>query len=163
MTLYAAERRVADAESALNRAKVALRDLSETLIPAIMREAGETEWDTPLRVMKLAFTVYADIPTRFHDEAMIWLANNGAQPSLRATVTVDFPKGDIVAARSCHQGLIDDGLVPDLETTIHNSTLRAFARKRLAEGKSLNMDLLGIHAIWRTTTHPKESASETTT
>lgn len=83
-------------------------------------------------------------------EAAIVLADSEYEwgPFIKSKVTAQFDKGDREKALAAYRLLRgDNSAVVDIDEGIHAQTLCAQVRKRLSEGKSVALDVLGVTAI----------------
>lgn len=105
-------------ENELKDTKKKLADLTDVQIPAIMEEMGMQSGTTPSGVtVELSQVVYANISEEQQEAAFNWLRENG------------------------HGGMIKTVT----KTSVHPSTLRAWAREILESGVDMPLELFGIY------------------
>jgi hypothetical protein len=105
-------------EKLIKDQKKELAELTDITIPAIMAEMGMSSGTTPSGIsVELAQIVYANISEARSAEAYSWLEANG------------------------HGGMIKTVT----KTSVHPSTLRAWAREMLENGEDVPLELFGIY------------------
>lgn len=146
--LVGAEKEVERAEDILKRAKEDARRLREEALPSAMDEAGVKEL-TLESGEKITVTteVYCSIPVAKREEAFAWLESNNFGGLIKSDVSVAFDRGDKSKAEALVQRLVAEGLTPEMSTTVHPQTLKAFVKEQLAKGANVPLDLFGARPV----------------
>lgn len=146
--LVGAEKEVERAEDILKRAKEDARRLREEALPSAMDEAGVKEL-TLESGEKITVTteVYCSIPVAKREEAFAWLESNNFGGLIKSDVSVAFDRGDKSKAEALVQRLAAEGLTPEMSTTVHPQTLKAFVKEQLAKGANVPLDLFGARPV----------------
>ena len=79
------------------------------------------------------------------DEAFAWLRKEGLDDIIKNDVVVTFGKGEDNIAGDFVGQCEQQGLHTNAKTYIHPSTLKAFVKERVSEGKSIDLDLFGAY------------------
>jgi hypothetical protein len=87
--------------------------------------------------------VHASIPVGRKDEAFAWLRENNLDSIIKNDVTISFGKGEDNVAGDVVGLLQDRGFDPKTKTHVHPSTLKAFVKERITEGKPIDLDMFG--------------------
>lgn len=145
--LRKAQSAVVNLELELKIAKADVRELEETQIPELMDEVGMTEFATSggLKIV-VEKKVFASIPKYRMSEAIAWLDKNNEGGMVKRNVVVAFNRDQEDEATELADVLGKDypaGV--DQTYSVHASTLRAWARKRIEAGKPTPEELFGIH------------------
>ena len=77
--------------------------------------------------------------------AIEWLEDHDSAGLLKTTITATFGRDSYEDAQALYDEMAKV-CTPVLQSTVHPSTLKSWAKKRLENGEPLNMDLLGIHS-----------------
>lgn len=80
-------------------------------------------------------------------KALEWLIAHDAESLIKTGVSVEFGKGEKKAADRLLAKLIKQNYMPTMKQDVHAQTLQAFARERLADGKPINLELLGLSPL----------------
>lgn len=126
-------------------AKEAMLRTEREDLPTLMAEVG-------LESMKLddgsVVTIKEDydvrITERTKDAALRWLLDNGFGGLIKTSVALEFGRGERDEASAVTEEL--KGRYPGvhLEEHVHHSTLKAFVREQLREGRPVPMDLFNV-------------------
>tara|TARA_R110000751_G_scaffold13096_8_gene44358 strand:+ start:135 stop:695 length:561 start_codon:yes stop_codon:yes gene_type:complete len=141
--LRTVERDIEDAESHLKTLKQEKHKLSVENIPALMDEMGVERLDVDGMTVERKMIVAASIPVANKDEAFQWLRSNGLDDIIKNDVTCTFGKGEDNIAGDVIGLLQERGFDPKTKTHVHPSTLKAFIKERITDGKPINLDLFG--------------------
>lgn len=146
--MQAAERSIEEADATLKSRKATLRAIATEDIPALMTELGvqEITLDSGEKI-KVALEVFAAIPKAVHDEAMVWLEENGFGGLIKTTVEISFGRSEQSRALEVYEDLLEKGLDVATSAGVHASTLKAFAKERLEANATLPEQLFGIQAV----------------
>lgn len=143
----ALEQTVEQLEDDLKVAKSALHKLRTIQIPDLM---AELQMDAvTFRGWSVTVNDYVSgsLPKdgEAHERAIRWLEEAGAGGLIKTDVTLHFGRAEHNMAINVAERLREDGLEPELRSTVHTQTLLAWARERLRHGESLDVDVLGLH------------------
>jgi len=141
--LRSIESSIEDAETRLKTLKQAKHKLSVENIPALMDEMGVERLDVDGMTVERKMIVAASIPVANKEQAFDWLRSNGLDDIIKNDITVSFGKGEDNVAGDVIGMLRDKGFDPNTKTHVHPSTLRAFVRERIVDGKPIDLDLFG--------------------
>jgi hypothetical protein len=87
--------------------------------------------------------VHASIPADRKDEAFSWLREHGLDDIIKNDITVSFGKGEDNMAGDVIGLLQERGFDPKAKTHVHPSTLKAFVKERVEQGKPIDLDMFG--------------------
>ena len=141
--LRTVEQDIEDAETHLKTLKQEKHKLSVENIPALMDEMGVERLDVDGMTVERRMIVAASIPVANKDQAFEWLRSNGLDDIIKNDVTCSFGKGEDNVAGDVIGILRDKGFDPKTKTHVHPSTLKAFVRERIVDGKPIDLDLFG--------------------
>ena len=141
--LRSIESSIEDAETRLKILKQAKHKLSVENIPALMDEMGVERLDVDGMTVERRMIVAASIPAANKDQAFEWLRSNGLDDIIKNEVTCSFGKGEDNVAGDVIGILRDRGFDPMTKTHVHPSTLKAFVKERITDGKPIDLDLFG--------------------
>lgn len=142
--LRSVESQIDKAEEALKKLKQEKQKLSVDLIPQLMDEMGIQRVDVDGVTVSRKMIVSASIPEARKDEAFGWLRDNRLDDIIKNDITVSFGKGEDNRAKDAVAVLEDRGFEPSLKTHVHPSTLKAFVRERVENGKPLDLEMFGV-------------------
>ena len=142
-TLRNVESQIEDAESHLKALKQEKHKLSVEGIPALMDEMGVERLDVDGMTVERKMIVAASIPAANKDQAFDWLRSNGLDDIIKNDITVSFGKGEDNVVGDVVGLLQDRGFNPTTKTHVHPSTLKAFVKERITDGKPIDLDLFG--------------------
>jgi hypothetical protein len=108
-----------------------------------MDEMGVDRIDVDGVTVTRKMMVHASIPVERKDEAFAWLRENGLDDIIKNDVSVSFGKGEDNMAGDVVGLLQERGFDPQTKTHIHPSTLKAFVKERLENGKPIDLDMFG--------------------
>mgnify|MGYP003148127746 FL=1 len=137
------ENQIEDAENHIKALKQEKHRLSVENIPALMDEMGVERLDVDGLTVERKMIVSASIPKDRKDEAYSWLRENGCDDIIKNDVTCSFGKGQDNSAKNVIAILQDAGFDPATKTHVHPSTLKAFVRERVTDGKPIDLDMFG--------------------
>ena len=141
--LRTVEKDIEDAETHLKSLKQEKHKLSVENIPALMDEMGVERLAVDGMTVERKMIVAASIPVANKEQAFDWLRSNGLDDIIKNDVTCSFGKGEDNVAGDVIGILRDKGFDPKTKTHVHPSTLRAFVRERIVDGKPIDLDLFG--------------------
>jgi hypothetical protein len=142
-TLRNVEQQIDDAENHLKALKQNKHKLSVENIPALMDEMGVDRIDVDGVTVTRKMMVHASIPVDRKEEAFSWLREQGLDDIIKNDVSISFGKGEDNVAGDVVGLLQERGFDPQTKTHIHPSTLKAFVKERLENGKPIDLDMFG--------------------
>ena len=137
------EKQIEDAENHLKALKAEKHRLSVENIPQLMDEMGVERLDVDGVTVERKMIVSASIPAARKDEAFSWLRDNGLDDIIKNDVTCSFGKGEDNIAGDVVGLLQERGFDPKTKTHVHPSTLKAFVKERVTDGKPIDLDMFG--------------------
>jgi len=144
-------------EEKLNKVKEQERFLSEHAIPSLMQSSGismiKLEDGTEVKVTPY---YYAKISEDKKEAAFAWLRENGFGDLIKNNISLDFAMNQDSEANNLVAQLKAKGYNVFQSTTVHSSTLKAFVKEQINEGKGLPEDLFGIYTASKTKLTTKE-------
>lgn len=144
-------------EEKLNKVKEQERFLSEHAIPSLMQSSGismiKLEDGTEVKVSPY---YYAKISEDKKEAAFAWLRENGFGDLIKNNISLDFAMNQDSEANNLVAQLKAKGYNVFQSTTVHSSTLKAFVKEQINEGKGLPEDLFGIYTASKTKLTTKE-------
>lgn len=138
--------------------------IKTTELPELMSEMQTTEWvgegGVRLRLNQFVSGALPKDPEKLA-VAIRWLEDNGGGPNIKSELSVPFSKSQHNEALSIRAELEEKGYAPTLTSSVHASTLQAFARERLNRGETVPFATLGLYAgTVAEIDHPKGKASK---
>jgi hypothetical protein len=141
----AAELKVNEAENALAQAAMALKAIAEHDIPDLMESLNLLEFKTTTGIhITVEEKIRASIPEERKPEAFAWLRKNKHDALIQRVVAVTFGKGEDSKATELLELLHQQKLQLSDKSSVHASTLAAFVREQLREGKDLPIETFGV-------------------
>ena len=137
------ESEIDDAENHLKYLKQQKHKLSTENIPALMDEMGVERLDVDGVTVSRKMIVHASIPADRKEEAFAWLRENHLDDIIKNDVTCSFGKGEDNMAGDVIGLLQERGFDPKTKTHVHPSTLKAFVKERITDGKPIDLDMFG--------------------
>ena len=134
---------IEDAENHIKSLKQEKHRLSVENIPALRDEMGVERIDVDGLTVERKMIISASIPKDRKDEAFSWLRENGLDDIIKNDVTCSFGKGQDNSAKNVIAILQDAGFDPATKTHVHPSTLKAFVKERVTDGKPIDLDMFG--------------------
>jgi hypothetical protein len=108
-----------------------------------MEEMGVERVDVDGVTVSVKMKVHASIPVDRRGEAFAWLRSEGLDDIIKNDVVLTFGKGEDNIAGDVVGMLQERGFDPETKTHIHSSTLRAFVKERVENGKPIDLDMFG--------------------
>jgi len=133
------------AELHVKELKAEAHKLSTDTIPALMDEMGVERLDVDGVTVQRKLIVHASIPKDRRDEAHAWLRENKYDSIIKNDVTCSFSKGEDNLAGDVIGLLEQRGFYPVTKTHVHSSTLKAFVKGLVEEGKPIDLDMFGAY------------------
>jgi len=137
------EQQIEDAENHLKILKAEKHRMSVETIPALMDEMGVERLDVDGLTVERKMMVHASIPQDRKEEAFAWLREHGLDDIIKNDVTCSFGKGEDNMAGDVIGMLQERGYDPKTKTHVHPSTLKAFVKERVTDGKPIDLDMFG--------------------
>ena len=137
------EDEIAEYETHIKYLKAAKQKLTVENIPALMDQMGVERLDVDGLTVERKMIVSASIPTDRREEAFSWLRENGLDDIIKNDITVSFGKGEDNVAGDVVGLLQERGFDPVTKTQVHPSTLKAFVKERIMDGKPIDLDMFG--------------------
>lgn len=139
---------IADKENELKRLEEDLRQVSEVDLPAAMFEAGVSSFTLENgKKVSTKEDVYASIPSAKADEAYAWLTENGFGSIIKHVVSASFGKDEDSRAQEFVHAAQELGLKCEDKRSVHASTLKAFVKEQLQQGKNIPLELFGAYQV----------------
>ena len=130
------------------------RELSEVSIPEAMQEAGMDDFKCTEEYggarVKVTDFITARIKASNQDEALNWLRDNGAGHLIKNTVSVDFDTNEDLEAQNFVKDLQSRNFDCKQKQGVHTQTLSAYVREEIGNGRSVDLDLLGVYQTKKT-------------
>ena len=137
------EDEIEDAENHVKSLKAEKHKLSIDTIPALMDEMGMERLDVDGVTVNRKMIVHASIPLARREEAYTWLRENGCDDIIKNVISCSFGKGQDNLAGNAIGMLREQGFDPEQKTSVHPSTLKAFVKERVTDGKPIDLDMFG--------------------
>lgn len=138
---------VAELTAKLKEADANRRRLQEEILPEVMREAGQDILKLPSgKYLVLENEIKARIPANGKEEAYAYLEDIGEGGMVKRTITCDFRRDQEEEASTALNALHSSGFAQAYVEKKHSwNTFQSWVTKQMKEGKSLPMELFGIH------------------
>lgn len=151
---YALEMELARIEEALEAKKKELNEVRDKELPSLMAEVQMAEFklDNGYKVT-VKDEVYCSMPED-PEPGFAWLREKGFEAIIKNFVSVAFGKGEDEVAKKAIQTLADLGLQPEIKTSVHPSTLKAFIKEQMGKGVLVPLDLFGAYSVTRAKIEP---------
>lgn len=124
------------------------RQIAEEQLPELFNEVGMAELTTRSGLpLKLSNKVFTNISKDRKPKAIQWLDDNGQGGMIKRCVIIDFDKTKEDKVKALLR-LIGKGWPNNrVELDVHGSTVKAFVKRQLEEGKNIPQDIFGIHCV----------------
>lgn len=139
------EKEIEGVEEHLKHLKSKKHTLSTERIPELMDEMGMERLDVDGVTVTRKMVIHASIPVNRKEEAFAWLRENNLDDIIKNDVTCSFGKGEDNVAGDVFGLLQERGFDPKTKTHVHPSTLKAFVKERITDGKPIDLDLFGAY------------------
>jgi hypothetical protein len=144
---------VEDLEAQLKAAKASLHALTTTRIPEMMlnqMQMLETSFMVGNRQWKVEIKDFVAGGLPKEDEgkraaAIQWLEKHEGGDLIKTEITISFNREEHTKAKQLAERLRKAGYTPELESSVHASTLKSFAMERLRSGAEIDAETLGLH------------------
>ena len=143
--------RIEKGEALLKDLKEQARLVSEEMIPAAMDEVGMEEFTLSSGdTISVENIVTATISEPNRATAFAWLRKHKHGSIIKREIKLNFGMGEDKQAKALLALLKKSKLRPTSDKeTVHPSTLKAFVKEQLAEGKDIPMDVFGVYEVRR--------------
>lgn len=146
------QQKVSQLEEDLKREKESLRKLSDEDLPSKLQEIGIVNFELDDgSVVQVKENISAHIKEENRVAAYEWLRDHGLDDIIKNTVVCSFGREEDDKASDFFAFAKKEGFEPQQNSSIHPSTLKAFAKDRIAQGEEIPMDLFGIWVGQRAT------------
>jgi hypothetical protein len=139
----AASIRVANAEEELKKAKAALANVRERMIPELMDELEIDNIEHGGFKITMDTKIHTHVSDERRDAAMAWLRKHGLMKIIRHEIKVLPSTAEDV--RKTIENLDKLGVDYKEIPTVHHSTLKSVIRSRLEGGKDVPVELFGYY------------------
>ena len=137
------------AEDALKCAKERVRYLSEEALPSAFQSLSLQSLTLKSgRAIELKQDVYASLSEERMPAAVAWLKQEKADGIVKTELTLRFGREERAVCETVVKSLVQQGYEPELKTSIHASTLKAFIRERLAAGLPVDFAILNARGVF---------------
>lgn len=132
---------IRELDAELAKAKEKRNELVFRDLPEAMAAIGVTSLTTLDGVaVELKDDISISIPNDDPGRALSWLRRNGQEGIIKSTLSVDFGKGEDKGLTNLEALLAEEGMTYSKKEGVHPSTLKAWARERLAQGLVIPQD-----------------------
>lgn len=146
--MHATDKEIAEATLKVKKLVEKHRQIAEEQLPELFEQVGMKELTT-LRGLPLKLTnkVFTNISKGRKPTAIAWLDANGQGGMVKRCVIIDFDKTQEDKVKALLR-LIDKGWPNNrTELDVHGSTVKAFVKRQLEDGKAIPADVFGIHCV----------------
>jgi len=134
-----------DLKDQLTQTNITINRHTRETLPDLFQDAGLTSitlegtGNVPPYVVKLETEITANIAAGWSpdekEKAFDWLAANGAEDLIKATVTITFARNEIKKAEEVRDELEEQGLEVELDMKVHHQVLSSWLRERFMNKK----------------------------
>jgi hypothetical protein len=150
--LLETQKQIKKAEEEISKLKEAEVHLSDNIIPNLMREAGISKMElNDGSVVNVKPYYQAHINESFKERAHNWLRENGHGDLIKNNVILEFGKGQDEMAQSVIHDAQEKGYNVKQKQAVHASTLKAFVKEQIQDGKQVPNDMFGVYVANRVT------------
>jgi hypothetical protein len=133
-------------EEELKKAKKVHTETAEQAIPNLMDSLGITEFSTTEGFkIKIKESVHASINKDNSQAALAWVEAHGYGRMIKNQFTVTYPTDQGEIAEALRKYLEENHANYKQKESIHPSTLKAWARELLEEGKDIPLELIAVY------------------
>lgn len=146
--MHALDKKIAEAELKTKQLRETHRQISEEQLPELFEQVGMKELKTRSGLpLKLKNKVFTNISKGRKPIAIAWLDDNGQGGMVKRSVIIDFDKTQEDKVEALLR-LIGKGWPNNrTELDVHASTVKAFVKRQLEEGKVIPLDIFGVHCV----------------
>ena len=146
--MHGIDKDIAVAELQVKKLVAQHKQIAEEQLPELFEQVGMQEITTRTGLpLKLKNKVYTSIAKGRKALAIAWLDANGQGGMVKRSVIIDFDKTQSDKVEALLR-LIGPGWPNNrTELDVHSSTVKAFVKKQLTDGKKIPFDVFGIHCV----------------
>jgi hypothetical protein len=147
-SMHQLDKDIAEAELKVKKLKARHEQIAEEQLPELFREVGMKELTTLTGLpLKLKNKVHTNISKGRKPKAIAWLDEHGQGGMVKRSVIIDFDKTQQDKVDALFR-LIGKGWPNHrAELDVHASTVKAFVKKRLENGETIDHEIFGIHCV----------------
>lgn len=143
---HIAETKVANLSHQLEQAEKELAQIAEHKLPELMDELGLTNFTTSNGIkVNIKEKVRASIAVENRPKAYSWLEDNNYAGMIKSNVVINFGRDELEEANKVVEAFRSQQRVAALERKIEPSTLTAFIKEQLTQGKDIPLDIFGVY------------------
>lgn len=133
-------------EEDLKAVKRNLHVIRTSVLPDMMAEIGVEKLVWNGWSVKIDDFVSGSLPSEpeKREKAIQWLEDHGAGGLIKTQLRLDFAKSQHNEALGLAEALRENGLAPQISSSVHPQTLQAYARERIRNGDDIDAELLGL-------------------
>ena len=146
--MHDTDKKIAEAELTVKKLKETHRQIAEEQLPELFEQVGMKELKTLKGLpLKLKSKVFTNISKGRKPTAIAWLDANGQGGMVKRCVIIDFDKTQETKVAALLR-LIGKGWPNHrTELDVHASTVKAFVKRQLEDGKKIPLDIFGVHCV----------------
>jgi hypothetical protein len=139
---------ILETEGQLKELKEQLNYQRYEIVPGMMQELGINSFELDNGYKdSIKDEYYAKIPDAFQFECFEWLRKNNLDGIIKTAVSLSFGKGEDEWAETTLNWMATMGLTPNVKSTVHPQTLKAFVKERMSAGLELPVDYFGASVV----------------
>ncbi len=143
---FEAQKKVDKLTEELKDATTALRNIAEKQLPEAMDALGVTIFTTTSGIaVKVSEKIRASLAPEHRPAGFAWLEENGYGAIIKSEVVVAFSRNEIEDAKQLVDALRVSRRLANLERKVEPSTLTAFIKEQLAQGKDIPLNIFGVY------------------
>lgn len=144
-SIRAQELKVLELENQLKEEKNLYKKLSEVELPELMETLGLSEFSlTDGSKVTIKESIQASITKANEKLAFEWLIQNGFGDLIKNEIKTVFGKGQEELAEAAANKLQEIGVEVNRKKSVHPSTLKAFVKEELTNGRDVPSDLFSV-------------------
>ena len=114
-------------------------------LPELMKEAALEEFKLADGTkLALKSEIKAGITVAHQDAAFRWLEENEFDGIIKTKVTSEFGRGELEDAKKAVAALEAEGIIAEMNRSVHPATLKSFVKEQLEAGTAIPMDTFGV-------------------
>jgi hypothetical protein len=140
---------IEEGEEAIKNSKRQLRGLTEGLLPDALASLGVEEFklsNGSRIVMKSILEGSLPKEEEARDNAVKWLAENGAADLIKSKIEIAVEKGNTNLSAMIAGYLNENEIDFEQKDDVHHGSLKAFVREKMANGEDVPIAALGLYA-----------------
>ena len=144
-SIQAQELKILELEAKIKEEKNLYKKLSEVELPELMETLGLSEFAlVDGSKVTIKENIQASISKSNEKAAFQWLRDNGFGDLIKNEIKTSFGKGQEELAEEAVSKLQEIGVDVNQKKSVHPSTLKAFVKEELSEGRDVPSDLFSI-------------------